>query len=59
MIDPMERKVTTSVSITVRNQLWIEEQKQKYPNFTFTKFVNHCIEKRRDKNEPNKGDKTT
>ncbi|QDP57869.1 MAG: hypothetical protein Unbinned1693contig1002_13 [Prokaryotic dsDNA virus sp.] len=61
MKDPMERKVTTSVSVTVRNQLWIDEQRDKCKCFTFSGFVNACIANamKEEYDEPRKNSKAS
>jgi len=41
--DILQFKVTTSLSMTVEDQLWLKEQREKDSGFTLTKFVRESI----------------
>jgi hypothetical protein len=47
VMDVLEKKATTSVSVKIKNLMWLDEQREADPKFTFSKFVDNAIDKER------------
>jgi hypothetical protein len=48
VMDVLDKKSTTSISVKIRNLMWLDQKREEDPKFTFSKFVDDAISKARE-----------